>query len=1025
MSSRRSAIVDALIKAIEIFTSHGEKTFDEVMTNGIRPVADAVGLDRVVFYRRTEVDGNMCLGQIYRWDGNEGGLIFLDEELRNLPNIPVIERWIAVTSQGGDVRIRESDMSEEELVFLGNFGVKSLLIVPIFTHGAYWGAVSFQSHTSDSYFDEDCADLLKASASLFANAILRGEMSRKIGEAIQALERREEITNTLNKMSVIFLSQSGTTFGEMMAAGIRLIADMMDLDRLSVWRNFSTDDGLHTSQVYRWERKSGGTTAPNAEMKDVTLKQMVPGWEKIFADNGMINGPARFMPEREAATLRSFGIVSALASPVYINNSFWGFVLFEDHSSERNFEKDYAELLRSAAFLLANTVIRAEMEQKIANANELNRTMIQAAPFGITIFDEDFNFIDCNDSIVNIYGGSKQQFIHNFNDFSPEYQNDGSKSSEKYREIMKRVLGGEHMIFEWTHLSKSGEHIPFEITVTRVKYNDKYIGMAFQYDLRHIKNMMESIREQGELLREALARATAASKAKSEFLSNMSHEMRTPLNAIIGMTSIGRNAADIERKDYALNKIVDASAHLLGVINDVLDMSKIEENKLALSPVEFNFEKMLQRVVGVINFRVDERHQNLTVRIDQTIPANLVGDDQRLAQVITNLLANAVKFTGENGSIILDTGLLGEENGVCTIRIAVTDTGIGITPEQQASLFQSFQQAESSTARKYGGTGLGLSISKSIVEMMGGEIRVESESGKGSTFSFTVQLRRGGGKQRSLLNEDINWKNVRIMVVDDDPDVLVYFREIMKGFGVSCDTASGGDEAMQLVERNGSYNIYFVDWKMPGVDGVQLTGALKAKAQSPGRAVVIMISAAEWQTIEEDARKAGVDRFLSKPLFPSSIMNVINEMFGVNQRQEDDKPPDINGIFAGYCILLAEDVEINREIVIELLAPTLLRIECAENGAEAVRMFGDAPQKYDLIFMDVHMPEMDGYEATRRIRKMETGMENLREQIPIIAMTANVFREDIEKCLAAGMNDHIGKPLDFEVVLDKLRKNLL
>jgi signal transduction histidine kinase/AmiR/NasT family two-component response regulator len=410
-------------------------------------------------------------------------------------------------------------------------------------------------------------------------------------------------------------------------------------------------------------------------------------------------------------------------------------------------------------------------------------------------------------------------------------------------------------------------------------------------------------------IRDALNKANAASKAKSEFLSNMSHEMRTPLNAITGMTAIGRNAKNMERKDYALDKIGDASTHLLGVINDVLDMSKIEANMLELSPVEFNFEKMLQKIATVINFRIDEKKQKLTLKIDEEIPQTLIADDQRLAQVVTNLLSNAVKFTPEEGSIALDTRLIGEENGFCTIKVLVSDNGIGISEEQQNRLFNPFQQAESSTTRKYGGTGLGLAISKSIVEMMGGCIWVQSEPGKGSVFSFTIQAKRG-----------------------------------------------------------------------------------------------------------------------------------MEEHISADIRREGEKQENIDGIFAGYRILLAEDMEINREIVITLLEPTQLEIDCAENGTQAVRMFGEAPDKYSFIFMDVQMPNMDGYEATRHIRVIEaerganTGLteeetqsktRTFRGKIPIIAMTANVFKEDIEKCLDAGMDGHIGKPIDFEEVMEKLRVFLL
>jgi len=511
-------------------------------------------------------------------------------------------------------------------------------------------------------------------------------------------------------------------------------------------------------------------------------------------------------------------------------------------------------------------------------------------------------------------------------------------------------------------------------------------------------------------------------KHKSVFLANMSHEIRTPTNAIIGMVKIGKEALSIERKDYCFIKIEDASNHLLGVINDILDMSKIEANKFELYPVEFELEKMLRRVVNVVNFRIDEKQQKFSVHTDRAIPHTLIGDDQRIAQVITNLLGNAIKFTPEKGSITLAVRLTNKQSNLCTLQFSVSDSGIGISPEHQKKLFQSFEQAESSTTRKYGGTGLGLSISKNIVEMMGGSIWVQSESGKGSTFIFTIQAMRGTEEKHGLLADDINLKNVRILTVDDDPDILTYFMEIAQRFGLYCDTAISAKKALELISEKNGYHIYFVDWKMPGMDGIQLARIIKERG--PEKSVVIMISAAEWSNIAEEAKNAGVDKFLSKPLFPSTIAEVINECLGVDKQQaEQSHAADIAGIFAGKRLLLVEDVEINREIVLTLLEPTKLEIDCAENGLQAVRIFTETPKKYDVIFMDVQMPEMDGYEATKHIRELEAKTASASQNIsrvPIIAMTANVFKEDIEKCLAAGMDSHVGKPLDFQEVMNRL-----
>jgi len=1189
LSKRRADIVDALNKSIEIFSIRAEDTFDETMTNGIRPFAEAVGLDRVVFYAVTEKDGAKRFGQIYRWDKSESGLMYLAEELRVLPDLPFLKHWIAVLSGGNQLRFRKSEYTEDVTAFMNAYGIKSILLIPIFTHGELWGCVAFQDHTNDRYFDEECADLLYSAARIFTNGIIRTGMSHTAERAFEALKRREKMAAALNRAAISFLSKSEETFEDTMTAGVKEIADVFNLDRFSIFRNTVMFDAVHVSQIYRWDRLAGGTTVPIKGLENVTYAEFAPRWEILLATGGTINSPVRLLPEAEL--LKSFGSVSAFVTPIFINNIFWGFALLEDRHNERFFEDDSVEMMRSAAFLCANIVISAEMERKIADANQFTRAVLDASPLGFTIFDENVHVIDCNDFVVNELGTTKKYYLEHFYEFSPEYQINGEKSVDKAVDLIKRTLAGKRQVFEWIHCTLDGKPIPYEITLTRTKYNGKYVAMGYQYDLRNTKKMMESIREQSELLKirleqqeliseiskgfissgesgkhvseaiaklgryhgvhrvhifgidyesndtclayywssdgapprmagfdllsfiqssfperlldsnsmsvvscediaadpeifhalldvdvkaficvplyvegrlwgilsveqcftprqwtdnekrfvaltastiagvimrdiyntrlkDALSRATVASRAKGEFLSNISHEMRTPLNAIIGMTEIGKNSNDVAKKNHALNRIQDASTHLLGIINDVLDMSKIEANKLELSFIEFNFEKMLRRVENVISFRVDEKQQKLTVNIGRDIPKALIGDDQRLAQVIANLLGNAVKFTPEKGSISLDARLENEKNGLCTLQIAVKDTGIGINAEQQAKLFQSFQQAESSTARKYGGTGLGLAISKNIVEMMGGKIWIESEPGRGSTFAFTVKLKRGDDKKLVLGGYPVNRDDVRILVVDDSQVILDYFKVVSKKLGIHCDTAICGEDALTLVDRDGHYHIYFVDLQMPNMDGLQFARELKARASE--NSVVIMMTANEWTTDAEEAKEAGVDKFLSKPLFPPVIEEVINECLSA-QGHEEANIHNRDGAYKGNRILLAEDVEINREIVITILESTLLEIDCAESGTQAVSMFAAAPEKYDMIFMDIQMPEMDGYEATRRIRALDTP---IAKKVPIVAMTANVFREDIEKCLEAGMNSHLGKPLDFHEVVEKLDKYL-
>jgi signal transduction histidine kinase/CheY-like chemotaxis protein len=555
-----------------------------------------------------------------------------------------------------------------------------------------------------------------------------------------------------------------------------------------------------------------------------------------------------------------------------------------------------------------------------------------------------------------------------------------------------------------------------EISTESSKYDVKIL--SFSKDTGKFAGILVIMHDITELVN-ARELAEKASNAKGEFLSRMSHEMRTPMNAIIGMTNIAKSSKDQGKKDYCLDKIDGASRHLLGVINDILDMSKIEANKFELYHHAFDFEKMLMNVTNVLNFRIEEKHQNFVINLDKNIPRSIIGDELRLTQVLTNLLTNAVKFTHDGGTIMLNTKCIHEDNKETILQIEVADNGIGIAAEQQSRLFSAFEQAEGGAAHKFGGTGLGLAISKRIVELMGGTIWIESELGKGSKFIFTVKFETDRAKpQRKLA---INKDDIRILAVDDAPEIREYFANVMDAFALTCHVASGGDEALHMINNNREkpYNIFFVDWQMPHMNGIELTEKIKAITED--NAVVIMISATEWSEREEEARKAKIDHFISKPLFPSTLLDTINECIGQNIISKPDRQiagAEEAGRFENHTILIAEDVDINREIVAAILEGTGVAIDFAENGLEALTKFQMNPGKYDLILMDIQMPEMDGFEATTAIRAL--GHEEA-DRIPIIAMTANVFREDVEKCLAVGMNSHLGKPIDTGELFRKLR----
>jgi CheY-like chemotaxis protein len=522
-------------------------------------------------------------------------------------------------------------------------------------------------------------------------------------------------------------------------------------------------------------------------------------------------------------------------------------------------------------------------------------------------------------------------------------------------------------------------------------------------------------------LKEAQIEAQNASRAKGEFLSHMSHEIRSPLNAVIGMIMIAARTDDVPRIKHCLERAENASKHVLGIINDILDMSKIEANKLELSYAEFDFEKMLMGIINVTSVRAEEKHQNFIVNLNTDVPPSIVGDELRLSQVITNLLTNAIKFTPENGKVTLSAEKTEDADGEITLRIEVADTGIGISEENQKRLFTSYNQADNTITKKFGGTGLGLVISKRIVELMQGKIWIESELGKGSKFIFTIKAKKGAEKAATELSPQVNKDTVRILAVDDSEETLAYFAHVMKAFKLPSDTAASGDEALNLIKGCGDkpYNVFFVDWQMAGMDGIELTK--KIKDLTGDKSFVIMFSMTDWGNIEKEAIAAGVKQFIAKPIFPSALIGAINGCFETEPKEKPGKSGETSYNFREYTILIAEDVEFNREILSKYLEKTGITIEFAEKGNDAVAMFKENPDKYRLILMDIHMPEMNGHEATQAIRALELPRA---KDIPIIAMTANVFREDIEKCIAAGMNDHIGKPIFPKDIYEKLQKYL-
>ena len=615
-----------------------------------------------------------------------------------------------------------------------------------------------------------------------------------------------------------------------------------------------------------------------------------------------------------------------------------------------------------------------------------------------------------------------ERFVYYANNFVNEEYREGFIDFIEPANIRKRLLN--EPIIAYRYLVNRGGREYYEMIrmagVRHAEDRDDHIVHAIGLGLTIIDAEMRKSMARSNALSEALETAKEANKAKTTFLSNMSHEIRTPMNAIIGLNSLAlRDESLTDQTREYLRKIGESARHLLGLINDILDMSRIESGRMVLRREDFSFRDMLEQINTMVMSQCSEKGLKYECKVIGGVNDYYIGDDMKLKQILINILSNAIKFTEAPGSVTLTVERTAVYEGQSTLKFSVKDTGIGMDPEFIPKVFDTFSQEDSRRNNKYGSTGLGMAITKNIVELMNGTISVASEKGVGTEFTVIVTLRNSNHQGSS--SSSFNPYEMLVLVVDDEEIAAEHARLVLDEVGVKADTCFSGEEALHMLEvqytKHEPYSLVLLDWKMPDMDGVEV--ARKIRERYDKETTVIILTSFNWDEIMDEALHAGVDSFLAKPLFASNVIDEFERIARKNQMSlyKEKKRADLHD----RRILLAEDVFVNAEIMKELLNVRGCVIEHAENGKIAVEMFKNSePGYYDAILMDVRMPEMDGLAATATIRLLDHPDAGT---IPIIAMTANAFDEDVQRSLQVGMNAHLSKPVEPErlyVTLEEL-----
>ncbi|MBT0959840.1 response regulator [Denitromonas iodatirespirans] len=658
--------------------------------------------------------------------------------------------------------------------------------------------------------------------------------------------------------------------------------------------------------------------------------------------------------------------------------------------------------------LIVSAVVTDITERKLAeralrDSEAKHRLLLESLPQRVYYKNRDSVFVVVNQSYARQFGLQAADF--------PGRRDDefiGAERAERVRRLDGELIdSGRAQEFDEEFVADGVLYTHHTIKAPVRDGEGRIIGLlGISWDISDRKRAEKA-------LTEATRAAEAANRAKSDFIANMSHEIRTPMNAVIGLAHLlGQTALDGQQRDY-LDKIHGSARSLMAILNDVLDLSKVEAGKLEIESRPFRLDQMLRDLATILSTNAQDKDIEVLFRIAPTVPAELIGDALRLQQVLINLGGNAVKFT-DQGEVVVDVAPVKHADGRIVLRFAIRDTGIGITTEQRRRLFQAFSQADSSTSRRYGGTGLGLAISHHLVGLMHGEIGVTSEPGVGSQFFFTAEF---GVPEQPVARAQPPAgvpRDMQVLIVDDNPTAREVLREIVAAFGWQAVLADSGKQALARVAEHGPFDLMLIDWRMPDMDGLEASHQIR-QADRGAATVILLVTAYGRDLMQKKADTDELDGLLVKPVTASMVLDAVATAYGA----EAPAPPPaaVERALDGVRLLLAEDNAINQQVAREMLSQAGASVCMTANGREAVDTFRRTPEAFDAVLMDIQMPLMDGYTATAALRALPGGAA-----VPIIAMTANAMAADRERCLAAGMNDHIAKPLDPQVLVDTVSR---